>query len=483
VQSVLKDYHWSWLIGYYQIKNWEVSFMAYQTIYPDTNETLKTYENATADDLNRALTTGHALYQQWRNEAPATRKPILHKVAELLRLHKHHYASVMTHDMGKLIGEAEGEVDLCADIADYYADHGEDFMAPRPLVSKQGKGYYIRQATGIVMAVEPWNFPFYQVMRVFAPNFMVGNPMILKHASICPGSAVAFQELVNEAGAPAGAFTNLFLSYDLVSQAIADPRVAGVAVTGSERGGASVAAEAGKNLKKSSMELGGTDVFIALEDADWDRVYKIAPQARLYNAGQVCTSSKRFIVPADHYDDFLAHLKAAFAQYKPGDPMDPKTTLAPISSAKAKQKIQSQIDEAVAHGAKVYYGNEPVDLPGQFIQPTILTNITKDNPAYGQEIFGPVAAVYKVDSEEEAIALANDSRYGLGSVVFSKDPAHADVVARQIEAGMTFINSSFITVPELPFGGVKNSGYGRELSELGFTTFTNEHLVINATEH
>lgn len=456
--------------------------MAYRTVYPYTNEVLQTYDPATDAELEQALAAGHALYKQWRDADPAPRARILHQIAVRLRAKRTEYATIMTHDMGKLIGESEDEIDLCAAIADYYAEHGPAFLQPQPLPTNQGKAYYVRQATGVLVMVEPWNFPFYQVMRVFAPNFMAGNPMILKHASITPGSAAAFQELVTSAGAPAGALTNLFMSYDQVSKAIADPRVAGVALTGSERGGASVAAEAGKNLKKSSMELGGTDVFIALDDADWDRVYKLAPAARLANSGQVCTSAKRFVIAASHYDEFLEHLKAAFARRKPGDPLDPLTTLALVSSASAKKKIQSQIDEAVANGAQVYYGNEPIDLPGQFVQPTILTGLTPDNPLYSQEIFGPVAEVFKVDSDDEAVALANDSNYGLGGAVFSQDQARAEAVAARIETGMTFINQSLRSVPELPFGGVKNSGYGRELNELGFSTFTNEHLIVAAPQ-
>ncbi|MCI1984951.1 MAG: NAD-dependent succinate-semialdehyde dehydrogenase [Lactobacillus sp.] len=454
--------------------------MAYKTINPYTNETLKTYPNATDAELESALATGHALYQTWRNETPASRQPVLHKVAELMRAEKTPLAETITKEMGKLIGEAEAEVDLCADIADYFAEHGADFLAPTDLPTDAGKAYYVKQAVGVLVMVEPWNFPYYQIMRVFAPNYIVGNPMILKHASNTPSCAAAFADLVSRAGAPAGSLTNLFISYDQVSKAIADPRVAGVALTGSERGGAAVAQEAGANLKKSTMELGGNDAFVILDDADWDLVKSLAVDARLFNAGQVCSASKRFIVAADKYDEFVAFMTQEFAKVKPGDPLDRNTTLAPLSSASAKTKLQKQVDAAVAAGATVAYGNEPVDLPGQFFPATILTNITKDNPAYNEEMFGPVAAIYKADTEADAIALANDSSYGLGSTVFSKDPQHADAVARQIEAGMTTINRAWITAPELPFGGVKNSGYGRELYQLGLDAFVNEHLILNA---
>lgn len=453
--------------------------MAYKTINPYTNEVEKEFPNATDEELEAVLAKAHQLYLDWRNDSESLedRKAILHRIADILRERRTEYATIMSHDMGKLIGEAEGEVDLCADICDYYADKADEFLKPRTLETDAGKAYYIKQSTGVLVAVEPWNFPFYQIARVFAPNFIIGNPMILKDASNCPASAQAFADAVLEAGAPEGSLNNMFISYDQVAKAIADKRVSGVCLTGSERGGMSVAAEAGKNLKKTTMELGGNDAFIILDDADWDLVKEVAPQARLYNAGQVCTSSKRFIVMADKYDEFLEVLKDAFSAVRMGDPTDRTTTLAPLNSKSAKEKLEKQVELAVENGAKVYYGNEKVDLPGQFFMPTILTDITPDNPIFDQEMFGPVASVYKVNSEEEAIALANNSSYGLGNTVFG-EPEHAARVAAKIETGMSWINSGWASLPELPFGGVKNSGYGRELSELGFNAFVNEHLVF-----
>ena len=453
--------------------------MAYKTINPYTNEVEKEFPNATDEELEAVLAKAHQLYLDWRNDSESLedRKAILHRVADILRERRTEYATIMSHDMGKLIGEAEGEVDLCADICDYYADKADEFLKPRTLETDAGKAYYIKQSTGVLVAVEPWNFAFYQIARVFAPNFIIGNPMILKDASNCPASAQAFADAVLEAGAPEGSLNNMFISYDQVAKAIADKRVSGVCLTGSERGGMSVAAEAGKNLKKTTMELGGNDAFIILDDADWDLVKEVAPQARLYNAGQVCTSSKRFIVMADKYDEFLEVLKDAFSAVRMGDPTDRTTTLAPLNSKSAKEKLEKQVELAVENGAKVYYGNEKVDLPGQFFMPTILTDITPDNPIFNQEMFGPVASVYKVNSEEEAIALANNSSYGLGNTVFG-EPEHAARVAAKIETGMSWINSGWASLPELPFGGVKNSGYGRELSELGFNAFVNEHLVF-----
>ena len=453
--------------------------MAYKTINPYTNEVEKEFPNATDEELEAVLAKAHQLYLDWRNDSESLedRKAILHRVADILRERRTEYATIMSHDMGKLIGEAEGEVDLCADICDYYADKADEFLKPRTLETDAGKAYYIKQSTGVLVAVEPWNFPFYQIARVFAPNFSIGNPMILKDASNCPASAQAFADAVLEAGAPEGSLNNMFISYDQVAKAIADKRVSGVCLTGSERGGMSVAAEAGKNLKKTTMELGGNDAFIILDDADWDLVKEVAPQARLYNAGQVCTSSKRFIVMAYKYDEFLEVLKYAFSAVRMGDPTDRTTTLAPLNSKSAKEKLEKQVELAVENGAKVYYGNEKVDLPGQFFMPTILTDINPDNPIFNQEMFGPVASVYKVNSEEEAIALANNSSYGLGNTVFG-EPEHAARVAAKIETGMSWINSGWASLPELPFGGVKNSGYGRELSELGFNAFVNEHLVF-----
>ena len=452
--------------------------MAYKTIYPYNNKVLKEYENASDEDLEQALSSGHQVYQQWRTEDPRSRGVVLQKVADLMKQKRTDLAQAMTYDMGKLLTESLGEVDLCIWIAEYYAEHGSYLLQPEPLDTKKGHGYYLKQATGVLVAVEPWNFPLYQVMRVFAPNYMVGNPIILKSASICPTSVQMFADLVQDVGAPKGAFTNLFIDYDQVARAIEDPRVAGVCLTGSERAGASVAQSAGKALKKSTLELGGNDAFIILADADWDELKQVVPQARLYNAGQVCTSSKRFIVMDSMYDQFLELLQTAFSQVKMGDPMDEATTLAPLSSKGAKEKLQSQVDAAIAGGAKVYYGNQPVDLPGQFFQPTILTDIAHDNPIFDQELFGPVASVYRVHDEAEAIALANDSSYGLGGTVFSSDLEHAKKVAAQVETGMSFINAGWSSTPDMPFGGIKNSGYGRELSALGIESFINYHLVL-----
>lgn len=455
--------------------------MAYKTVNPYTNEVEHEYEQSSNQEVERALANGYRLYQQWRaGDGLAERKAIITKLGQLLRERRTELAEVMTRDMGKLIGEAEGEVDLCASFCDYYVEKADEFLAPEPVYTPSGNAYVLKQASGIIMAVEPWNFPFYQIARVFIPNFLVGNPMILKDASNCPTSAKVFADLVSEAGAPDGSLTNLFVSYDQVGDIIADKRVQGVCLTGSERGGQSVATEAARNLKKNTMELGGNDAFLVMPDADIDKLEEVIPSARLYNAGQVCTSSKRFIVPDNLYDEFLARAKKVFANVKMGDPLDRSTTLAPMNSKRAKEKLQKQVDTAIENGATVYYGNEPVDLPGQFFMPTILTDITKDNPIFDQELFGPVMVVYKYHNLDEAIELANDSSYGLGNTIFGEDVKKAREVAAKIEAGMSWINAGWASLPELPFGGVKHSGYGRELAKQGMMSFVNEHLVYEA---
>lgn len=455
--------------------------MAYRTVNPYTNEVLHEYEFDTDETLQAAITQAHKLYEQMKTQPISERAKILHNVAAKIRENADELARIATIDMGKLIGESAGEVELCAMIADWFADNSEKMLHPHAINTiATGDAQVIHQAVGVVMMVEPWNFPYYQIMRVFAPNFMLGNTLILKDAANVPTSAKRFCEIVEEAGAPKGALTNLFLRYEQVVETISDVRVQGVALTGSERGGKAVAEAAGKYLKQSTMELGGTDPFVVLGDADLDDVTNVAWRCRLYNCGQVCTSSKRFIVMDTVYDKFVAALKENFSKVKMGDPLDPKTTLAPLNSERAKKKLQGQVDAAIAAGATLVYGNDPVDMPGQFFMPTILTDIAPDNPAYKEEMFGPVGVVYKVHTEDEAVALANDSAYGLGGIVFAGDPQHGAEVAARIETGMVFVNNFMASLPELPFGGVKLSGYGREMSKLGLLAFSNDKLIVTA---
>lgn len=455
----------------------------YQSINPYNNETFASFDNPTSEQIDEAINLAHMLYKKWRHEKPETRAEELKEIADGLRQHEDEMAKMMTLEMGKLLSEAKEEVELCISICEYYAENGVKMLEPQPLKTNLGDAYYLKQATGVVLACEPWNFPLYQVIRVFAPNFIVGNPIILKHAHNVPSSAKLIETIIKRSGAPEGSLINLYPSYDQLADIIRDPRIQGVALTGSERGGSAVAEEAGKNLKKSTMELGGNDPFIVLEDADPEVLKNVLRDARTYNNGQVCTSSKRIIVLKNRYNEVLHDLKNIFDSLKPGDPLQAETTLAPMNSENAKEKLEKQVQEAIDHGAKVFYQYPEINSKGSFFRPLILTDVDKNNPIFNKEMFGPVTVVYSVNDEDEAIELANDSSYGLGSSVISSDIKHAQEVASQIETGMTVINGRWITAGELPFGGVKNSGYGRELSELGMMAFVNDHLVIDTTKN
>lgn len=453
--------------------------MVYQITNPYTNKIEKTYENHSDVYIEATLTKGHQLYKKWRNEPIQERVETLKKVSQLFVDKADELAAIITKDMGKRFSEAQGEILISAEIAKYYAENGEEFMAPQAFDSRMGKAQLVPRSIGVLMAVEPWNFPIYQLMRVFAPNYILGNPMVYKHASNTPGSAEAFELFLKEAGVEEGACTNLFVSYDQVNQIIADKRVQGVALTGSERAGELIAAEAGKNLKRSSLELGGSDPFVVLHDADLSEIEKIIGQARLYNAGQVCTSSKRFIVTENNYESILAMLTEQFSQAKLGDPFEESTTLAPLSSLKAKKDLVAQVERAIENGATLAYGDMAKNQGDDcFFAPVILTDITQDNPAYYEEFFGPVGQVYQVATDEAAIELANDSNYGLSGVLFAGTKERGEAFAKQIETGSVFVNSYGGTLPELPFGGVKRSGYGHELSRLGFESFMNPELIV-----
>lgn len=453
--------------------------MAYQTVNPFNNQLIKAYPNHSDADIEATLRQADALYHsEWAKGSIDQRLPVLHKLADLLESHQEELAKIATQEMGKLIAQSRSEVQICAQIARYYADNAEKFLAPVKYDTELGDAWVEHHPIGIIMAVEPWNFPYYQLIRVLAPNLAAGNPVICKHASIVPHCAEAFAHLVREAGAPEGAWTNLFISSDQVSAIIADPRVQGAALTGSEKAGSAVASQAAKHIKKSTLELGGNDVFIVLDDADLEKAVKTGVQARLANAGQVCTAAKRFIVHQKVADQFLRQFTDAFQQVKMGDPLDESTTLGPLSSKDALETLSKQVSEAVQKGAKLHFGGKPGNSEGNFFEPTILTHITRDNPAYFEEFFGPVAQVYVVQDDEEAVRLANDSHYGLGGAIFSRDIERAKGLASRIETGMVYINWLTDTAAELPFGGVKRSGFGRELSDLGIKEFVNQKLVV-----
>jgi succinate-semialdehyde dehydrogenase/glutarate-semialdehyde dehydrogenase len=380
-------------------------------------------------------------------------------------------------EMGKLIDEARGEVVLSADILEYYAQNAERFLAPQHLDPTSGEAEVESSPFGVLFGVQPWNFPYYQLARFAAPNLMAGNVVMVKHAGCVPQCAIAFERLWLEAGAPMGAYTNLLISHDQVNRVIDDPRIKGVALTGSVEAGKLVAGRAGQNLKKSTMELGGSDAFIVLEDADLDQTVKWAVWAKMNNTGQCCVAGKRFIVVEELANRFLDQFQTALAALSAGDPMDEATTLGPLSTEAALLHLLDQVKRAVAHGATVVMGGERIDRPGAFMQPTILANIKPDNPAFRDEFFGPVALFFRVKDEDEAVALANDSDFGLGGSVFTSDIARGKRVARRVDTGMMFVNHPTWTSADLPFGGIKNSGYGRELSSMGIQEFVNKKLV------
>lgn len=394
-----------------------------------------------------------------------------------LREKANEFAETVTNEMGKLFREALEEVELSADILSYYADNAEIFLAPEKLKICDGEAFIESTPLGVLFCIEPWNFPYYQLARVVGPNLMAGNTLIVKHAPNVPQCALAFEKLMLDAGAPVGVYTNVFISNEQSAAVIADKRIRGVALTGSERAGEAVAAEAGKALKKSTMELGGSDAFIVLEDADLDTAVKWGVWGRVNNTGQCCVAAKRFILHEKIADMFLDHFRRKLASLVPGDPMDLKTTLGPLCTKGALDLVKKQIEDAINGGAKVLLGGKQLERPGYFLEPTILTDIKPQNPAYYQEFFAPVALIFRVKDDNEAIKLANDFPYGLGGSIFTKNIERGKGVARQIETGMVFINKATWTQPDLPFGGVKNSGYGRELSELGIGEFVNKKLI------
>ncbi len=453
--------------------------MAYTSTNPYSDKVLQQFDEIDDAALDARLQAAQACFvTQWRDTRFAQRRTVLARAAALMRERAPQLAELITLEMGKLIAQSLGEVALSAAILDYYAEHAEAFLAPENLATPNGQAVVESSPQGVLLGVEPWNYPYYQIARFAAPNLMAGNVVMVKHASNVPQCALAFAQLLHDAGLPEAAYTNLFISTDQVARLIDDPRVRGVALTGSEGAGAAVAARAGRNLKKSTLELGGSDAFIVLADADLALALKHAVAGRMGNSGQACTASKRFIVVDAVADAFLDQFQTALSAFAPGDPMDPATTLAPLSSRTALDALVAQVDLAVAHGARVLMGGQRIaGQAGAFMQPTVLTDVAADNPAYRQEFFGPVAMYFRVADEAAAVALANDSPFGLGGSVFTRDTARGRQVARAIDTGMVFVNSAAQSSPELPFGGVKNSGYGRELSAAGIVEFVNRKLI------
>ena len=451
--------------------------MSYQSINPYNGELVKSFDEASDQQLEMAIATAATCYERWKQLPYVERGTIVAKAAVIMRERADEFARLVTLEMGKLFAESLGEVMLSADILDYYATHAERFLAPEVLAPESGEAVVESSPLGVLFGVQPWNFPYYQLARFAGPNLMVGNVVMVKHSGTVPQCAIAFEKLWRDAGAPEGAYTNLLISHDQVLAVIDDPRIRGVALTGGVAAAKGVAERAGKNVKKSTMELGGSDAFIVLEDADLDKTLTWAVWAKMNNMGQCCIAGKRFIIVESLADRFIEKFKAAMEALTPGDPMDKGTTLGPLSSEAALVQLLKQVEQAVAHGATLVLGGKRVDRVGAFMQPTILIDIAPDNPAYREEFFGPVALFFRVRDEDEAIALANDSDYGLGGSVFTQNIERGKRVASRIETGMVFINHPTWTAANLPFGGIKNSGYGRELSSHGIHEFVNKKLV------
>jgi succinate-semialdehyde dehydrogenase/glutarate-semialdehyde dehydrogenase len=441
----------------------------YAVVDPATGDVVKEYPTATDDQIEAALASAAKAYGQWsKSTTVAQRADLIRKVAALHNERKEELAKIIQREMGKPLDQSEGEVEFSAAIYEFYADNAEKFLADEPIDLLDGEGSAVirRGPVGVLLGIMPWNYPYYQVARFAGPNLVLGNTIVLKHAPQCPESAAALQKIFDDAGYPEGAYVNVYASNEQIADVIADPRVQGVSLTGSERAGAAVAEIAGRNLKKVVLELGGSDPFVLLSTDDLDATVSAAIDGRFENTGQACNAAKRFIVADSIYDEFLAKFTAKVKQKADG--------LAPLSSVAAAEKLAEQVDRAVADGATLVSEGE---RKGAFFPPGVLTGVSPDSPSYKEELFGPVATVYRVTSEDEAVEMANDTPFGLGSYVFTSDPEQAKRVADKIDAGMVFVNAVGAEGAELPFGGVKRSGFGRELGRFGIDEFVNKKLI------
>ena len=450
----------------------------YQVVNPATGVTESEFPTATDEQISDVLARSHAAFATWRRVPMAERTEILLRVAQLHKDRAAELSTLMTREMGKTTAEAMGEIAIVASIYRYYAKNAADLLADVPLNSRTPGTAWVRKApVGPLLGIMPWNFPFYQVARFAGPNLMTGNTIVLKHAPQCPESALAMEAIFVQAGLPADAFINVFATNEQIADVIADPRICGVSVTGSERAGTAVAALAGQHLKKVVLELGGSDPFIVLDTPDVAKVAEDAVGARMENAGQACNAAKRFIVLDAIYDEFVERFSAVMAEQTTGDPTDPATSYGPLSSEQAAVGLVAQIDDAVSKGAKVHVGGHRVDRPGAFVEATVLTDVTPDMRAFREELFGPVAVIYRAADVDAAVELANDTPFGLGGVVYSGDEKLAMDVADRLDVGMVWINEPEGGGADLPFGGTKRSGVGRELGPLGIDEFVNKKLI------
>ncbi len=449
----------------------------YKVVNPATGLVECEFPTATDAEISTAVARVDAAFRPWSARSVAERAVVIHRVADLYAERAKDLAAIITREMGKASADAVGEVEYVVDIYRYYADHASVLLADEPIPSGSGKALIRKAPIGPLLGIMPWNYPYYQVARFAGPNLLAGNTILLKHAPQCPESALAMEQLFGEAGLPADAYVNVFATNEQVADIIADPRVRGVSVTGSERAGTAVAALAGQHLKKVVLELGGSDAYLVLETDDLPHVVQAAVDGRMENGGQACNAAKRFIV-ADHlYDDFVEQLTASMAALTTGDPFDPATSFGPLSSEAAAAGLMAQVQDAIDKGAVVRTGGRRPDRPGAFFEATVLTDVTSEMRAFREELFGPVAVVYRAGSIDEAVEIANDSPFGLGAAVFHTDPVVVLEVADRLDTGMVFINAAEGGGPELPFGGTKRSGVGRELGPYGIEEFLNKKLI------
>jgi succinate-semialdehyde dehydrogenase / glutarate-semialdehyde dehydrogenase len=451
--------------------------MSYATINPATGETEKTFPAHTPAEVEALLQQAFDTFLEYRTTTFAERARHLSNAADLFEGEGPDIARIVTTEMGKTFASARAEASKCAMGLRWFAEHSEAMLADEQITTGASQSYVHYQPIGPVLAIMPWNFPLWQVVRFAAPALMVGNVGLLKHASNVPQTALLLEDIFRRAGLPAGAFTNLFIESKDIAALIEDPRIAAVTLTGSEKAGMSVASTAGHALKKSVLELGGSDPFIVLESADLDDAVRTAVTARVQNNGQSCIAAKRFIVVEPVADEFLERFTAAMDALVVGDPFDPATQVGPIVSEAQRAELLGQIEEARSQGAVVHGGGEPIDGPGWYLKPTVLSGVTSDMPVAQEELFGPVAIVERVPDLDAALEVANSTTFGLGSSVWTNDEEEQRRCIDEIEAGAVFVNAMVVSMPELPFGGIKRSGFGRELSELGLKEFTNAKTV------
>jgi succinate-semialdehyde dehydrogenase/glutarate-semialdehyde dehydrogenase len=454
----------------------------YAVTNPATGETVRVYPSVSDADLGAAIADAQAAYSSWsRTTTAAERGAFVARVAALVTDRRQELADIVVREVGKPIAQAIGEVDFAAAIFQYYADNGPDHLVDEPIDVDGGSAVVRKEGLGVLLGIMPWNFPYYQVARFAGPNIVAGNSILLKHAPQCPESASALADIFDaaaaELGVPQGVYRNIFATEEQIAIVIADPRVQGVSVTGSERAGAAVAEIAGRNLKKVVLELGGSDPFILLSTDDLDTAVADAVNARLDNNGQSCNAAKRFVVAAGLYDEFAEKFTRAFSAVEPADPTDEGTTLGPLSSDTATDRLQEQLDRAVKQGATVLAQGE---RRGNFFPPAVLADITPDMDAYREEFFGPVAMLFRAEDEDDALRIANDTPFGLGSYLYTTDPEQADRLVGRIDAGMVWVNLVLGDAAELPFGGTKRSGFGRELGRYALDEFVNRKLVRKA---